>query len=140
MKDYTLYFIDDVRTNGESYVYLSDSAPEELKELVKRIHFESFYECLPNDWIYSMTREALETLESEDIEEVNIEADVYNHELAQWFRDNCNAYANQLSAEMMEECGGDCTDAIDLIMLAQHEAITRIYQAVNDFLKGGEDA
>lgn len=140
MKDYTQYFIRGVRVGGDKYVYLSDDAPAELKELIRKIHFESFYECLPNDWIYSMTREAFETLEQDDLEDINIETDIYHHDLAIWFAQNHFAYANQLSAEMMEDFGSGCQNAISLIEIAQHEAINRIYQAVNDFLKGVKDA
>lgn len=139
MKDYTQYFVKGIRTNGEKYTYL-ENAPVELQDLVRSIHYDHFYRCFPNDWIYEQIFYALQSLEADDLEDINIEADAYNSDLAKWFYDNCNQYANELTAEVIEEFGADHKSAIDLLMLAQHEAINRIYQSVNDFLKEVKDA
>lgn len=135
--DYTQYFESKTRNDGKQFVCLKDDAPIELQNLIHDIHYGEFYRCLPNDWIYSMIWEALSALKQDDIENVSFEANIYNHDLANWFADNCNAYAEEISYELCEEF--EARSALYAIKMAQYEAKRRIYYAIADFLKEREE-
>jgi hypothetical protein len=137
--NYTQYFENKTRNDGKRFVCLKDDAPIELQNLIHDIHDGEFYGCLPNDWIYSMIWEAFSALKEDDIENVSYEADIYNHDLANWFAENCNQYANEISATLiMDDCFKPVS-AVDLFSNTQYEAKRRIYYAVADFLKEREE-
>lgn len=136
--NYTQYFETKKRIDGKQIKCLKENAPIELVHLIREIHTNCFWDCAPNDWIYSTIYEAFQDLKADEIDDIHIEAEPYNDQLATWFYENCNAYANELSQEVADEMDMKGCSAIDLISCAQHEGITRIYQAVNDFLKERE--
>lgn len=134
--DYTKYFERVRRSNGIKFVKLTNDAPENLRDLINTIHKEHFCNCMPNDWIYRIVKEAFDDLASDSLEDINIEADIYNHYLAHWFYNNCNQYAHEYCNEWLEEFGNGCKlDMIEIIRNGQEMAKERIYCEVNDFIQ-----
>ena len=120
-------------SDGTNFVHLIDSAPEALRELVRSIHFEHFFECFPNGWVYHTIYSAFEELALDDLDNITIEADIYNTELTTWLNDNCNLFAHEYCNEILEQ-GMQFKDIMGIISSAQQMAKTRIYESVNDFL------
>jgi hypothetical protein len=89
---------------------------------------------MPNDWVYSMILEAFEDLEENgSTENCNVEADIYNNDLAKWFYENCNAYAHEYCNEGIELMGCE-TDILKMISHGQYVAKNNIYEAVENFI------
>ncbi len=129
---YFKYFQEKTRLqSGTKFMCLTDDAPQELKDLVRAIHFDYFDGCLPNDWIYSVISEAFDDLKHDDLRGVNIEADIYNCDLIKWLE---NPFAVGIVDECIQEDGG-CIGIIDRIQAAQYRAKSMIYQAVIDWIE-----
>ena len=84
------------------------------------------------DWVESIIEDAFEELSENDIDDINIEADCYNHQLMKWFYDN---FAYEICDEARKELGGEEKRIIDQISLGQWYAKDRIYHMVNDWLE-----
>lgn len=135
--DYTEHFQFKWRADGSHFVCLND-APDELQNLMQSIHYNYFYDCMPNDWIYFMTLEAFRDYKEYGLDYESFEADIYNHELANWFAENCNQYANEISASLISDDCIKINSAIELISATQYEAKRRIYYAVKEFIEQKE--
>jgi len=127
--NYEQYFIKGARTNGEPYLFLHQETPDELRDLVQSIHFDHFFGCLSNDWIYQIIYESLAFPDEEP------EADIYNHELTQWLADWGNQFAIEYCNEAIEVMGCGVSDnIIGFISNGQLLAKQRIYDAVQEFI------
>lgn len=135
--DYRNYFKQLKRSDGKHFITVTDDAPVELKNFIHCVHSVYFFKCLPNDWIYSIIQRAFEELHLDSLQDINIEADIYNHDLAYWFYNNCNQYAHEYCNEWLEDCYyKDLNiDMIEIIRKAQEVAKIRIYCLVNDFIQ-----
>lgn len=135
--DYTKYFERVRRPNGIKFVKLTNDAPENLRDLINTIHKKHFCNCLPNDWIYEVIHDAFDDFNFNLLEDITIEANIYNHDLAYWFYNNCNQYAHEYCNEWLEDCYyKDLNiDMIEIIRKAQEVAKIRIYCLVNDFIQ-----
>lgn len=132
-KKYSEYFIVKKRNEtNESFFSLSQDAPKELTKLVYDIHQD--FDCLPNDWIYSIIVEAFEELEETPLDNCSYEADCYYNSLYKWFGE---PYANELCSEYLTEfgCGIDTISMYTIIGNAQYLAKDRIYRFVDEFLE-----
>jgi hypothetical protein len=132
---YSKYFETGVRTDsGKSFVKCTEDAPEDLKELIYQIHNKSFDGCFPNDWIYEIIWEAFEALEKDKLEDISIEADIYDRELYEWLG-NCfsDEYCNQA---LQNEC--PTTNITQIIQTRQCLVKEAIYQAVDEFIEEDE--
>ena len=136
--DYTKHFQFKKRDDGRHFVCLDDHASVELQNLIHDIHYNWFNECMPNDWIYFMTLEAFQSYKDEGLDYESFEADIYDHDLATWFAENCNQYANEISASLISDDCIKITSAIELISATQYEAKRRIYYAVKEFIEQNE--
>ena len=129
MKKYTQYFISSTRNDGASYLYLSDTAPVELREFVCEVHME--LDCMPNDWIYEQIHNALELAErDEDLTEAFVEPDCYTADLKRW---TLEPFADQFLDEALEHCE-PFENYFKLLSWAQYEAIRRIYDLTATFI------
>lgn len=134
--DYRNYFKQLKRDDGKHFLMVTDESPVELKNFIHSVHSVYFFKCLPNDWIYSIIQRAFEELHLDSLQDITIEADIYNHDLAYWFYDNCNQYAHEYCNEWLEEFGNGCKlDMIEIIRNGQEMAKKRIYCEVNDFIQ-----
>lgn len=123
-------------TNDEDFIRLNLAAPQKLHDLIKDIHFDHFDGCLPNDWIYQIALEAFEALENDDLEDITIESDIYNQDLAKWL---LNPFADEYCQEAQEEGLLPAFAGIyTIIGSGQILAKERIYHTVNAFLQGEE--
>lgn len=137
--DYSKYFTVSKNDAERFFIKLIDNAPDELRDLIYTIHKKHFFGSLPNDWIYWTIYEAFDDLAKDRLDHINIEADIYNHDLAYWFYDNCNQFAHEYCNEWLEEFGNGCKlDMIEIMRNAQEMAKARIYCEVNDFLQQKE--
>jgi hypothetical protein len=127
--DYTKFFTTAKRRDmGLSFTKCTDDAPQKLNDLVRKVH--GYFDCMPNDWIYENIAEAFDWLATDKLEDVNMEADIYYHELNTWLN---NPYAAGLCDEVMQE---DRYDRFySAIECAQIRAKYMIYEAVNEFLQ-----
>lgn len=130
---YSNYFETKKRQNGDKFFCLKENSPQKLKDLIKDIHFNHFYDCLPNDWIYETIYNAFEELELNTIENINIETDVYFSDLCDWLSKNsfskiyCDeAIENELCDHNLES----------IISRGLYEAKYIVYYVVNKFLRG----
>ena len=87
-------------------------------------------------WVESIIEDAFEELSEVSIDDVNIEADVYTHQLMKWFSDN---FAIEICEEAREELGCEGKSIIDQIILGQWYAKDRIYHMVSDWLEQNGD-
>ncbi len=110
-----------------------DDCPQEVRDLIMNIHFDHFFGCLPNDWIYTTIAEAFSDLENDPIENITIQADIWNSDLTEWLNDNCGAFSQAYCNEVMEDAPG-YDNIINILSDAQHRAKERIYYSVSDFL------
>lgn len=128
--EYSKFFETRKRAQtGESFIALTEDAPEELKQLVRDIHGR--FGSMPNDWIYKVILEAFEDMEDvQDLDSCVIEADCYRWELIDWLQ---NHYAIQFIEEARETEGSDSSFE-GMIQNGQTHAKYTIYQAVYIFL------
>lgn len=74
------FFKQITRNNGDT-VWITENAPEWVNNLCHKAHGE----MLPDDWRYQFIHQALCALsESEDWDDVELEADIYTNELTAW--------------------------------------------------------
>lgn len=136
------YFETKVRHDtNEPFVCLKDNPPQELQDLIFKIHMDYFGGVLPNDWIYLIISEAFYELPESGCEDCNdhcpIEADPYYHDLAKWLQEPyAPSYCNS-TLEAQEDYRLDVLyrDIYAIIGDAQANAKHVIYEAVNTFLK-----
>ena len=125
---YIEYF-ESKQIERSQIIILKKEAPENLKGLIKSIH-SYFYDCLPNNWIYSTIYEAFIDLEKE--ENINIEADIYYHQILNWLYENGTQYAIQYCEDAKESYG--CLGFMEILSEAQKMAKINIYREVEFFL------
>lgn len=81
---YLSLFITKTRDNGKKFLCLKD-ADENLSQLI----YEAHNKMLPDDYKYQFIYEALESIaESDDLDCINMEADIYNNDLLNWVSSN----------------------------------------------------
>ena len=130
--NYSKYFIQKTRDNGESFFCLNDLAPECLKELMFETHHEFFNGAMPNDWIYGQVWSAFIDLESDKIEDINIEADIYYSTLYNWLN---VPMAHDYCDRAIEEGLTDGKSLTSILQAGNLMAKNDIYHKVNDFLE-----
>lgn len=133
-KNYSTYFQLKERSIGDSFIILSDDAPDELQELILDIHSDLFGLGFPSDWIYQQCYYAFDELMRDDLENITIEADVYLYDLIKWLGE---PYALELCNNVLEEHWH--RDIMHVIGIAQKQAKTLIYEAVDHFLETSEE-
>ena len=142
VKLYSKFFEISQRSNGQDYTTLKNEAPQNLVDFVQHVHTKVFFDCFPNDWIYDEIHTAFDVIETEshggpvsenmlDEMKSQTEGDDYNTDLLEWFK---WPFAQEFGKEVVEEGLCEC-DVFDIISTAQREAIKRIMDEVNSFLK-----
>jgi len=141
MKDYTDNFEVRIRANGDHFSCLKDAGvPDVLRNLIREIHLNEFYDAFPCDWIYQQIYFAFERLKECDCEALywgavnEIQADIYSNDLFEWAKKD---YASNYIQEALEEME-EVPTINQVIELAQQRAIEVIYQQVWDFIQKNE--
>jgi hypothetical protein len=123
------HFEKKTRDSGESFFTLADDAPEWLCDAVRDAHQGT----LPNDWIYSECRAAVEafdegTLDDEDAihEHADNQVDVYTRELYRWAADMCLTDTWAEAEEEAKDLGDRLEDTEKRLAVIQYCAIARI--------------
>jgi hypothetical protein len=131
------FFIEGKRIYSEdTFVYLNEKAPEELRQAVKNAHGDSF----PNDFVYGTFVDLLQKVTEYDDQRHNIEdirheiveseCDIYTHDLTEWLADDINNVG--YLTEVMEE--GGANDGFQLLSQAQYKAIDEVMEHVISYL------
>lgn len=133
--NYSEYFECIKLPDNTERLLLKEGAPQDLYELLIKIHKEDFFGCWGNDWIYSTIYEAFCDIEREGkLLECMIESDIYNHDLCKWLYENCNAYAQEYCNEATGEGLAQEGNLVSIISCGQYLAKSRIYNRVSEFL------
>jgi hypothetical protein len=118
-------FASKTRDNGEFLVY---ATTERAQELARAAHDAFGVFILPDDWIYSVVRDAVHALAAGD--EPDTEPDYMNYALLQWAADHLH---------MLEYCDEAITElgaqfVIEAIAYGQSAAIAIINNAVSEWI------
>lgn len=133
------YFVSKTRDNGTEFVYLSEEAPQTLRDAVKEAHED----VLPNDWVYGTFADLLQKISEyncETVDEIDDEyrheivdgcVDIYTHDLTAWLHEN------QALSYLEDACEGFVKEdgAWQLLARAQYLAIDEIMRNVIESLK-----
>lgn len=78
---YLQYFEARTRLDGSDFKTLTDDRPDELYQLI----YDAHNGMLPDDYKYDFIVEILQAIaDTDDPEDIEIEASIYNHELLNW--------------------------------------------------------
>lgn len=132
-KDFIADFKCETRPSTEEKFYtLKANANPDLCRLVREAHGD----FLPDDFRYEMIVDALYAFgdceDDADLEEVQLEPDVYNHDLLKWLSSNLNRIA--YCDETREEFGLIDADLMTLITYGQQREKDEVISLVRDFL------
>jgi hypothetical protein len=77
------------RDNGETFVKQREHAPDWVDQVCREAHGD----MLPDDYRYSFIQEALEAIvNSDSLDDAEIEADIYTHDLINWLGSTNSRY------------------------------------------------
>jgi len=119
-------------TRDDSVVYYrkDPAAPEWVTDLALHAHGD----MLPDDWRYEFIVEALDALaETEDPDEIQLEADVYNTRLIAWL--GSHSHRAGYCDEAREEFSSGSDGIIDQIMLGQYAEKQEVLGIVRAFIE-----
>ena len=132
-KEFSEHFTKIVHqeTNREFYV-LDDTVPPALEDLVRASHGEFFPDDFRYEVIYSALLAFAECRLEDDLEEVRVEVDVYNHDLIRWLGSNLKriAYCDEAQAEF----GLEMADVMTLITYGQQREKDEVVDLVREAL------
>jgi hypothetical protein len=114
-----------VRGEDQNYVALKDGSPEWMTEVIRAAHGDK----MPDDTTYEFCKKCAEAIaEAEEGEEreaiMEIEADIYTHDLTGWL--HARADHVYYLTEAIEQFGRDIGDGFKLLMYAQHLHIQEV--------------
>lgn len=117
--------------NAESKFWSrADDAPDWVADMCRAAHGN----MLPDDHRYAFIVEALDALsDAEDADEVDLEADIYTHELTTWLasRADRSSYCDQY----MEDFGTEFTNTIALLQGGQYMEKREVLDSVRSSLQ-----
>lgn len=126
MSEYRKFFEVRERASGESFVTLTDDAPDWLRDAVYEAHDDE----MPNDWRYQVCADIFESLdlepEGDAFELADVLADVYTGDLFSWYGDHL---ARQGYADVVMERGGLST-VFEVLRQGQVEAIAGMVEVL----------
>lgn len=83
-REYANLFCCGKRLNGDNYLFIEEKNTK-LLDLIHQFHKG----LMPDDYIYQFTYEALEAIaEHDNIDNICLEADIYNNDLLKWVSSN----------------------------------------------------
>lgn len=127
---YAACFVTDKRDDGTAFVKTRDGSPEELQALCMHAHGDMF----PDDHRYAFIEEVLIALsETEDPDEIQLEADIYTHELTGWL--NSRADRCGYCDEAVEEYGSRPATTFELLQWGQAFEKAEVLGLVREWLE-----
>jgi len=108
--------------------------PQELRELCREAHDD----MLPDDWRYLFIVEALEAIADrpdDDLENSELEPDIYNPDVLSWLSSRASRYAYVDDAAELWGIPEKDFSCIKLIQLGQLQEKEEVYAVVLDRLK-----
>ncbi len=129
--EFVNYFKRMIRDGGQQEIYiLEDHAPSDLEELIQNAHGD----FLPDDFRYETIYSALLAFWdcNSDLDEVNLEADIYNHDLINWLSSSLKRINYCDGAQL--EFGIEKVDVITLISYGQQIEKDEIVALVRESL------
>ncbi len=126
--------IQDTRTSNDAKFWkVKDGAPDWIGIMCRDCHGTMF----PDDWKYAFVVESLDALEdTDDPDEIQLEADIYNHELTAWL--GSHGHRPGYCDEAAEEFGFEVSNGngiIDLIGLGQLAEKNEVLGSVRQYLE-----
>ena len=132
-QEYSSMFETKTRTNGEKFLCLKDRYTREVYSPINNLVREAHNDMLPDDYKYQFILESLNAIgDSTDIEEIQLEADIYNHELLKWVASHGDRqiYCN----EVLEN--SDChPDFMQIVSCAQYMEKDEVLQITKIYLR-----
>lgn len=102
------------RTDDTEYTRLREGSPEWMTDAIRTAHGDMF----PDDIRYEFIAEAADLLaEADDPDDIEVEADIYTHDLTRWLASRADRFG--YCDEAHAEYGGDFKDTIQLLQLGQ---------------------
>lgn len=109
-------FHESTRTDGTKY-WTYDHSPD--RQWIQDMCLAAHGDMSPDDWRYAFIVEALDALsENEDSDDVDLEADIYTHELTAWLGSRADRYA--YCDQWIEDTGGEFGGTIALLSAGQY--------------------
>ncbi len=130
--EFLSYFRKIARTDGEEIYVIQEGSPQELKELTRGAHGD----FLPDDFRYKTIHDALCAFADchidDELDEIRVEADIYNHDLLKWLSSNLKriSYCDGAKAEF----GLEDADLMTLITYGQQMEKDEIVALVRESL------
>lgn len=124
-------FTLSTRNDGTSYHSFDHST---TPQWVKDLAFDAHDDMAPDDWKFAFIVEALDALaETEDPDDINLEADVYTHDLLRWLASNLNRPA--ICDEASAEYGTPGQDIVTVIQQGQAYEKSQVLASVRSALE-----
>lgn len=121
------------RPDGGEYVHTKDGTPEWVTEMIRKAHGG---DMLPDDYVYSTVREALDWIidggTEDNAEEFADMTDVYNSDLMAWL--GSHAGRTSYVDEAVEEFGWPKDGIMQAVMMGQYMERREILGHVLDYL------
>jgi hypothetical protein len=114
------WFTRDKRNDGQEYVHLKDGRPDWLQDLCHEAHGD----MMPDDWRYEFIENAIDALaENDDPDDINLEADIYTHDLTTWLGSRADRFA--YCEDAVKEYGLDTENFSMLDLLQQGQLMEK---------------
>lgn len=130
-------FVQDKREDGTTF-WKTDS-DERIQELCHEAHGD----MMPDDWRYAFIVEALDALaECDDVDEADVEADIYTHVLTAWIasRDDRYAYCDEAMSDMGIETFPGTIELLQLGQAAEkREVLDLVRSSLESYIRALED-
>lgn len=130
-KQYADWFETAIRNNGTDYIRLRTEDAQ-----IKNLIYEAHDDMLPDDYKYQFIHEALEAIaEHDDIEDINLEPDIYNCDLLKWVSSHLSraSYCNDAIENMLGF--QDEMDFMAIVSMAQSLEKDKVLQSVRTSLE-----
>lgn len=132
---YSNLLVSDKRSDGKEFLKFKETNPvtdKSCRDLAFAVHDSG--NMLPDDWRYQFLLEALDAIaNSNDLEDIYLEADIYYHELYDWL--GSHSYRSGYVDEAHEEYGTPRGDLNEQLAIGQSYEKNLVLAQVLQYLK-----
>jgi hypothetical protein len=124
----------DERSNGNKFVKFECGDDKPAEERCRALALDAHSDMLPDDWRYGFICEALSAIcDASNLDEIELEADIYNHELTEWVGSHGHrpSYCDDAVSEGL--CDG--SDMINTLQCGQYMEKREVLGAVLAYLR-----